>query len=99
VSLSAAYDQPVTVNFATQDGYFPDGNYDAAIAGQDYVATSGTLTFAPGETTKTITVQIIGDMTPESEEVFFLRLSGATNASIANSWGSWGAGCGIIMDD
>jgi hypothetical protein len=96
VSLSAAYDQPVTVNFATQDGYFPDGAYGEAIAGQDYVATSGTLTFAPGETTKTITVLIIGDMTPESEEVFFLRLSGATNASIANSWG---AGWGIIMGD
>ena len=99
VSLSAAYDQPVTVNFATQDGFFPDGNYDAAIAGQDYVATSGTLTFAPGETTKTITVQIIRDMTPEPEEVFFLHLSGATNASIANnSWGP-GWGWGTIMAD
>src|SRR5205823_766478 len=51
VSLSAAYDQAVTVNFATADG--------TAIAGVDYVATSGTLTFAPGEMTKTITVEVI----------------------------------------
>jgi hypothetical protein len=96
VSLSAAYDLPVTVNFATQDGFYdPYSGYDAAIAGLDYVATSGTLTFAPGETTKTVTVQLIEDMTPESEEVLILRLSGATNASIANSgWFN-----GLITDD
>ena len=52
VSLSAACDQAVTVDFATQDG--------SALAGEDYVATSGTLTFAPGETTRTITVAVLG---------------------------------------
>ena len=44
----------MTVDYATADG-------TATTAGQDYLATSGTLTFAPGETTKTITVEVIGD--------------------------------------
>ena len=79
VSLSAAYDQAVTVNFATQD--------NTAIAGWDYLATSGTLTFAPGETTKTITVQITGN--PSYYSVgFAVNLSGtSSNALIVNGHG------------
>jgi len=46
VALSNAYSKPVTVNYATADA--------GAVAGSDYQAVSGTLTFAPGETTKTI---------------------------------------------
>lgn len=53
VSLALAYDQPVTVNYATADG--------TATAGVDYLAASGTLTFAPGETTKTIAVTALGN--------------------------------------
>ena len=86
VSLSAACAAPVTVNFATQDG--------TALGGQDYQATSGTLTFAPGETSKPITVEVIGDTTPEPGETFFINLSGATNALIAD-----GQGIASIMDD
>src|SRR5262245_3447575 len=82
VSLSTAYDLPVTVNFGTQDGSAYPGIADAAVAGRDYVATFGTLTFAPGELTKTITVQLIGDTTPEYNEVFSVTLSGASNALI-----------------
>ncbi len=83
VLLSAAYDQEVTVNFATVDG--------TALAGVDYVATSGTLTFAPGETYKTITVDVIY---PASypDGYFYVHLSDAsTNALIANEWatGYW----------
>src|SRR5262249_26395275 len=65
VRLSAAYDLPVTVNYATSDGFEDENTPLAAYAGQDYVATSGTLTFAPGETTKTISVEILGDAVPE----------------------------------
>src|SRR5207249_2024128 len=54
VSLSAAYDQAVAVNFATADG-------TATTADHDYQAQSGTLTFAPGQTTKSITVVVYGD--------------------------------------
>ena len=80
VSLSAAYDEAVTIDFATADG--------TAKAGYDYVATSGTLTFAAGETTKTITVEVIGDNTSEEEETFFVNLSGAsTNALVIDGQG------------
>ena len=77
VSLSAMYDQVVTVNFATADG--------TAIAGLDYVATSGTLTFAPGETTKTITVASLNPTAVDKS--FSVQLSGASaNALITNEW-------------
>jgi hypothetical protein len=85
VSLSAAYDQTVTVNFRTRDGILLEGQFDAAYAGQDYVATSGTLTFAPGETSKTITVEILGSFNSEYDEWFAVDLSGASaNAVIGN---------------
>jgi hypothetical protein len=82
VSLSAAYDQDVTVNFNTADG--------TAISGLDYVATSGTLTFARGETTKTITVDVLD--TTSADKSFSIHLSGdSTNALIANesAFGYW----------
>ncbi|MGH2651226.1 MAG: matrixin family metalloprotease, partial [Actinomycetota bacterium] len=53
VSLSASSGQTVTVNFATADG--------TAVAGSDYVATSGVLTFNAGETSKSVTVVVNGD--------------------------------------
>jgi hypothetical protein len=88
VSLSAAYDRAVTVRYATADGA-------ATIADNDYLAASGTLTFAPGETTKTITIAVIGDATPEPDEAFFVNLGGAsTNALLAK-----GRGFGTIIDD
>jgi hypothetical protein len=89
VTLSAAYDQPVTVKFATQDG-------SATVADNDYVATSGTLTFAPGETSKAITVAIKGDTRQEADESFYVLLSNASsNALIDNAYG-WGT---IVNDD
>jgi hypothetical protein len=78
VSLSTALDQAFTVNFATQDGIGLPGQPNSAYAGQDYVATSGTLAFAPGELTKTITVEIIENDSLEYDEFFWVRLSGAT---------------------
>jgi hypothetical protein len=86
VSLSTAYDLPVTVNFETQDGPAYPAFSDPAVAGRDYVATFGTLTFAPGELTKTITVQLIGDSTPERYEVFYVNLSGASNSLMYGAW-------------
>ncbi len=44
------YDQPVTMSFRTVNG--------TAKAGEDYIAKTGALTFAPGETTKTITIEV-----------------------------------------
>jgi hypothetical protein len=86
VTLSAASDQTVTVDYATADG--------SALAGSDYDAASGTLTFAPGETQKTVSVAITGDSVPEPTEAFTLNLSNAANATIARPLGT-----GTILDD
>lgn len=86
VTLSAAYSQPVTVAYATGNG--------TATAGSDYQAQNGTLTFAPGETSKTVTVLVNGDRLGESNETFIVVLSNPTNAIIAD-----GTGQGAIVDD
>ena len=86
VSLSPAGSQTVTVNFSTANG--------TAVAGLDYLAQSGVLTFNPGETLKTITVQVIGDTVAESNETFFVNLTLVTNAVIAVN-----QGIGIILND
>jgi Calx-beta domain/FG-GAP-like repeat len=86
VTLSRASGQPVTVNYATAD--------DTATAGSDYQAASGTLTFAPGETSKTISVPVTGDRRAEADESFVVTLSGEINATLANIQGA-----GRIVDD
>jgi uncharacterized protein YjdB len=86
VTLSATSVQMVTVNYATVN--------DTATAGTDYQAASGTITFAPGETSKTITVTVNGDTTVEPDETFFVNLSGATNAAITDT-----QGVGTITND
>jgi hypothetical protein len=86
VSLSWATADPVTVYFATANG--------TAAAGSDYQAQSGTLTFAPGETTKTITVVVNGDKTREADESFFVNLSGVVGGTILD-----GQGLGTILND
>ena len=70
VILSRPYDLPVTMDYYTQDY--------TAVAGEDYVAASGTLTFAPGETSKTIAVALIADTTPEPDEMFWVGLKNMT---------------------
>ncbi|MER3475818.1 MAG: hypothetical protein C4287_03670, partial [Leptolyngbya sp. ERB_1_2] len=54
VTLSEASSVPITVSYTTVDG-------TATIANNDYVKAADTLTFAPGETKKTITVNVLGD--------------------------------------
>jgi hypothetical protein len=61
----------VTLNYSTANG--------TATVGEDYTAASGTLTFAPGETTKTITVNVIGDTVAEPDESFNVTLSNPTS--------------------
>jgi len=88
VTLSAAYDQAVTMSFKTTDGTAKTSDYD-------YVAKTGTLTFAPGETTKTITITVNGDSKKEADEYFYLDLSG--NSS--NSLFAKNRGLGTILND
>jgi Calx-beta domain len=86
VTLSAVSDSTVTVNYVTSD--------HTATAPSDYQSTSGALTFAPGETSKTVTVLVNGDTAVETNEQFFLGLHVATNATIGD-----GQGVGTITND
>lgn len=87
VTLSGAASTPVTVAYASEDG--------TALAGSDYTAVTGTLTFAPGELRKTISVPINDDTVFEGPETFRINLSGPSdNAFIAD-----GLGLGTIHDD
>lgn len=88
VSLETAYDLPVTVNYATAD------NTATAFSG-DYQAASGALTFAPGETSKTITVDVFGDTVVEFDETFLVNLDGLSLAGSITD----GQATGWIGDD
>ena len=77
VMLSARSSQTVSVNYATTDG--------TATAGSDYTASTGTLSFAPGETSKTFTVPILGDADVETDENFTISLLSPVNASLGTS--------------
>ena len=77
VRLSTAASEAVTVDWATVDG--------TAKAGQDYVASSGTLTFAAGETDQAIAVTVLDDAHDEGAETLALRLSGAVGAELADA--------------
>jgi hypothetical protein len=87
VSLSSAYDQAVTVNYKTANG--------SATAGSDYQAKTGSVTFAPGETIKTITIVVNGDKTRESNETFFVDLFGPSSNALINT----SRGVGTIFND
>ena len=77
----------VSMNYATQDGA-PITGAAAAQAGSDYVAASGTLNFAPGETAKTVKVQLINDTLPEGDEAFGLKLSNLVGATALDPVGA-----------
>jgi hypothetical protein len=87
VTLSPAVGGTVTVAYATANG--------TALAGSDYVATSGTLSFAPGDPPKTVTVPVNGDAAVEPNETFFLNLSSPTGGASLGD----GQGQGIITSD
>lgn len=74
-----ASDLPIRVNFTTAN--ITASN--AAIAGQDYTAASGTLTFSPGQTQQTITVNTFFNSQNTSSRVFQLQLNTPTNASLS----------------
>jgi hypothetical protein len=86
VTLSAPSSQTVTADYATSDG--------TALAGSDYNAVSGTLTFAPGETSKNVDVPVRGDVNAEFNETFFLTLRNPAGAMLQKA-----SGFAIIDDD
>jgi ABC-type oligopeptide transport system substrate-binding subunit len=82
---AAPGDYPLTLSYATSDG---------TASSSDYQPTSGTLTFEPGQTTKTIAVDILGDTTQEADETFLVRFSGQSKGTIVRS-----AVLGTIQND
>ena len=86
VTLSNPSYQTITVDWATGDV--------TALDGVDYAGASGTVTFAPGQTAKTVTVNDIGDTLDENDETFAVGLSNVASASIADA-----SGTGTIVDD
>jgi hypothetical protein len=88
VTLSAAYDQPVTVSYRTVDGTATTGD-------NDYIARTGTLTFAPGETKKTVAIDVKGDSKREANETFYLDLFGNSGNSLLSKK----RGIGTILND
>ena len=86
VSLAGPSAVTTTVSYATADG--------TALAGTHYTATSGTLTFAPGETSKGILVPTLDDGTADPTRYFTVTLSNGTGGAITG-----GQGIGTILDD
>ncbi len=79
LSLNVPSGRSLSVDYATADV--------TATAPADYLAASGTLTFAPGETSKQVTVLVNGDLLDEANETFRVNLSNPVNATIADGAG------------
>ena len=82
VRLDRQPSNTVTVDYATADGARVWAGTGTATAGMDYRATSGTLTFAPGETRKSVSVPILDDAIDEGTEYFQLRFSNPQGATL-----------------
>ncbi|MBZ0111763.1 MAG: hypothetical protein K8J08_04820, partial [Thermoanaerobaculia bacterium] len=87
ITLDTASGLQVDVDYATADG-------TATLGDTDYVMTNGTVTFLPSETMMIVSVPVVGDVAPESDENFFVDLTMPMNASIADNQGE-----GMILDD
>ncbi|HEX6087685.1 MAG TPA: Ig-like domain repeat protein [Thermoanaerobaculia bacterium] len=87
VVLSSASMDTILVGYETEDG--------SATSGTDYTGATGTLTFAPGETVKTVALRIAGDATAEDDETFAVRLASPVNATLGRSR----ANVQIVNDD
>jgi len=87
VALDAPATTAVTVDYTTANG-------DASGFGNDYYGLAGTLTFAVGETIKTVRIPIINDTSAEPTQSFFFNLSDATNATIVGA-----SATGTIIDN
>ena len=87
ISLASAATEVTTVQWATGPG--------SALSPGDFVAATGTVTFAIGESSKTITVQVVGDTLVEGDETFTVTLSNASGATVISD----GLGVVTIVDN
>ncbi len=98
INLSNASDEAITVTYETIDGPIGATGATSTGANKDFTAVSPTvLTFAPGEVSKTVNVEIIADTIDESPETFSLSLTAPTNATFAT--GPSLAAIGTILPD
>lgn len=88
VSVAGTVSSPISVNYATANG--------TAISGSDFAATSGSLTFGVGETSKEISVQVWGDWASEGDETFSVVLSDISSGAVLGSSAATGT---IVNDD
>ena len=86
VSLNIAPTSAVSIDYATANG--------TATAGSDYLAVSGTVSFAAGEQSKTILVPVVGDANAEANETLTVNLSNPSGATVSD-----GQGVGTITND
>jgi DNA-binding beta-propeller fold protein YncE len=86
ISLDYPSAYPITVSYSTADG--------SAVAGTNYKATSGTVVFAPGETSKTILVPTLDDGVADPTRAFTVSLSSPVNATLGRS-----QGISTVLDD
>jgi len=86
VTLSSSSLGPITVNYSTANG--------TATAGADYTSANGSILFQAGETTKTVSVEILNDAKAETNENFTLNLQNPVGATIGD-----GKATGTIVDN
>ena len=89
IRLGSASSLPVSVDYATADGTATEAN-------NDYQAHAGTVTFAPGQTSQTITINVTGDQKAETDETFFVNLVNPMNGALATGAQQ---GVGTVLDD
>lgn len=90
VSLTATSEQPVNVQWITDDA----NPAATATVGLDFVSRSGSLTINPGDTSATLTVNVLGETTPEPDELFFVKILTATGAVVLDPLGQ-----ATVLDD
>jgi Ca2+-binding RTX toxin-like protein len=88
VTLSEPAAQELTFDYATRDG--------SAVAGEDFVAATGTLTFAPGQSVLTVSVPVLGEIDAEASETFHLVVTPTDD--LADS-GAGAVGTATILDN
>jgi uncharacterized repeat protein (TIGR01451 family) len=88
VTLSDPQALPVTVQYSTSDN-------GSAVAGSDYVADSGFVTFVPGDQSEDIAIDIVGDTDFEADETFLVTLSTPSSNAIIDD----GEATGTILND
>ncbi|OGQ07384.1 MAG: hypothetical protein A3G32_05290 [Deltaproteobacteria bacterium RIFCSPLOWO2_12_FULL_40_28] len=87
----------ISMNYTTTKSRY-QARDEAATEGEDYQAASGTVTFGPGETKKTVTITIIGDTLDEKDETFYFKTSNVDTDEFHGEWRN-GATATIIDND